>query len=59
MDVICIIKKVRAEELMFLNCGPEEESLRVPWTAGSSNQSILKDINPEHALKVLELKLKL
>ena len=33
--------------------------LRVPWTAGSSNQSLLKDINPEYALKGLMLKLKL
>ena len=26
--------------------------LRVPWTARRSNQSILKEINPEHSLKV-------
>ena len=32
--------------------------LRVPWTAGRSNQSILKDINPEHSLEKLMLKLK-
>ena len=32
--------------------------LRVPWTARRSNQSLLKNINPEHALKVLELKLR-
>ena len=25
--------------------------LRVPWTAGRSNQSILRDINPEYSLK--------
>ena len=25
--------------------------LRVPWTAGRSNQSILKKINPEYSLK--------
>ena len=33
--------------------------LRVPWTAGTSNQSILKDINPEYSLEELMLKLKL
>ena len=33
--------------------------LRVPWTARRSNQSILKEINPEYSLKGLMLKLKL
>ena len=33
--------------------------LRVPWTAGRSNQSILKEINPEYSLEGLLLKLKL
>ena len=33
--------------------------LRVPWTAGRSNQSILKEINPECPLEGLMLKLKL
>ena len=32
---------------------------RVPWTAWRSNQSILKEINPEHSLQRLMLKLKL
>ena len=31
----------------------------VPWTARRSNQSILKEINPEYSLKGLLLKLKL
>ena len=31
--------------------------LRVPWTARKSNQSILKEINPEHSLEGLMLKL--
>ena len=30
---------------------------RVPWTARRSNQSILKEINPEHSLEGLMLKL--
>ena len=33
--------------------------LRVPWTARQSNQSILKEINPEYPLAGLMLKLKL
>ena len=33
--------------------------LRVPWTAMRSNQSILKDISPEHLREGLMLKLKL
>ena len=33
--------------------------LRVPWTARSSNQSILKEISPEYSLKGLMLKLEL
>ena len=33
--------------------------MRVPWTARSSNQSILKGISPEYSLERLMLKLKL
>ena len=33
--------------------------LRVPWTARRSNQSVLKEINPEYSLEGLILKLKL
>ena len=33
--------------------------MRVPWTAGRSNQSVLKEINPEYSLEGLVLKLKL
>ena len=33
--------------------------LRVPWTARRSNQSILKEINPESSLEGMMLKLKL
>ena len=38
---------------MLLNC------LRVPQTAGRSNQSILKEISPGYSLEGLMLKLKL
>ena len=43
---------------MLLNFGVEED-LRALWTAGRSNQSILKEINPEYSLEGLMLKLKL
>ena len=33
--------------------------MRVPWTARRSNQSVVKEINPEYSLKGLMLKLKL
>ena len=33
--------------------------MRVPWTARKSNQSILKEINPEYSWEGLMLKLKL
>ena len=34
-----------------------EKTLRVPWTARTSNQSILKEINPGCSLEGLMLKL--
>ena len=43
---------------MLLNCGVGEDS-KVPWTARRSDQSILKEINPEYSLDALMLKLKL
>ena len=49
--------RLSAKELMLSNCGVED--LRVPWTAGRSHSSILKEINPEYLLKGLMLKLKL
>ena len=52
-------RKLSAKELMLLNCGVGEDSLRVPWTAKRSNQSILKEITPEYSLERLMLKLKL
>ena len=33
--------------------------MRVPWTVRRSNQSVLKEINPEYSLEGLMLKLKL
>ena len=43
---------------MLSNCGVGEDSLRVPWTARRSNQSILK-ISPGIPLEGMMLKLKL
>ena len=45
--------------MMLLNCGVGEDSLRVPWTARRSNQSILKEISPECSLEGLMLKVRL
>ena len=44
--------------MVLLNFGVREDS-RVPWTARRSNQSTLKEINPEYSLERLMLKLKL
>ena len=41
---------------MLLNCGLGK-TLEIPWTARRSNQSILKEINPEYSLEGLMLKL--
>ena len=44
---------------MLLNVCCWRRLLRIPWTARRSNQSILKEINPEYSLERLMLKLKL
>ena len=36
-----------------------EKLLRAPWTARRSNQSVLKEVNPDYSLEGLMLKLKL
>ena len=43
---------------MLFTCGVGR-LLRVPWTARRSNQSILKEINPEYSSEELMPKLKL
>ena len=51
-------KRLNVKEFMQLNCGAGEESWEwVPWIA-RSNQSILREINPEYSLEALKLKLK-
>ena len=59
MDVrVGLWTKLRAEELMLLNCGVGEDSWE-SWTARSSNQSIIKEISSGCSLEGLMLKLKL
>ena len=53
------IKKLSTKEIILLNCGVGKDSLRASWTARRSNQSILKEINPDDSLEGLMLKLKL
>ena len=48
--------RVRKNQCFELWCGGD---LRVPRTAGRSNQASLKEISPEHSLEGLMLKLKL
>ena len=51
-------RMLSTEELVFSNCSAGEDS-RVPWIVRRSNQSMLKEINPEYSLEGLVLKLKL
>ena len=53
------IKKAEHQRIDAFKLWCWRRLLRVPWTAMRSNQSILKDINPEYSLEGLILKLKL
>ena len=53
--MLAMDSRLSAKELMLLNCGVREDY----WTARRSNQSILKETNPEYSLEGLMLKLKL
>ena len=53
------IKKAKCQRSDAFELWCWRKLLRVPWTARRSNQSILKEISPEYALKGLMLKLKL
>ena len=53
------IKKVELRRIDAFEMWYWRRLLRVPWTTRRSNQSILKEINPEYSLKGLMLKLKL
>ena len=54
-----IIKKTEHRRIDAFKLWCWRRCLRVPWTARRSNQSILKEINPEYSLERLMLKLKL
>ena len=53
------IRKVERQRIYALNLWCWRRILRIPWTARRSNQSILKEINPQYSLEGLMLKLKL
>jgi len=53
------IKKAECQRMDAFELWCWRRLLRIPWTARKSNQSILKEINPEYSLEGLMLKLKL
>ena len=53
------IKKAEHQRIDAFELWCWRRLLRAPWTARRSNQSILKEINPEYSLEGLMLKLKL
>ena len=53
------IKKAECQRIDAFELWCWRRLLRVPWTAKRSNQSILKEINPEYSLEGLMLKPKL
>ena len=53
------IKKAECQRIDAFELWCWRRSLRVPWTAWRSNQSILKEISPDYSLEGLTLKLKL
>ena len=53
------IKKAEHQRIEVFELWYWRRLLRVPWRARRSNQSILKEINPEYSLEGLMLKLKL
>ena len=53
------IKKAECQRIDAFELWCWRKLLRVPWTARTSNQSILKEISPEYSLEGLMLKLKL
>ena len=53
------IKKAERQKIDSFELEYWRRLLRVPWTSRRSNQSILKEMNPEYSLEGLMLKLKL
>ena len=54
---IWTIKEAKCQRIDAFELWGWRRLLRVPWTARRSNQSILKEINPEYSLGGLMLKL--
>ena len=52
------IKKAECQRIDALKLQCRRKLMRVPWTAKRSNQSILKEINPDYSLEGMMLKLK-
>ena len=59
MDVSWTIKKAELQKFDAFELWCWRRLLRVPSTTKRSNQSVLKEINPEYTLERLLLKLKL
>ena len=59
MDVIWTVKKAEHWRTDAFKLWCWQRLLRISWTSRGSNQSILKEINPEYSLEGLMLKLKL
>ena len=59
MDESWTVNKAECQRMDAFELWFWRRLLRVPWTARRSNQSILKEISPEHSLEGLLLKLKL
>ena len=55
----CNIKKAKCQRIEAFKLWCWRRLLRVPWTAKRSNQSVVKEINPEYSLEGLMLNLKL
>ena len=58
-DESWIVKKVECQRIDVFKLWCWKRLSRVSWTARRSNQSVLKEINPEYSLEGLMLNLKL
>ena len=59
MDMSWTVKKAEHQRIDAFELWCWRRLLRVPWTARSSNQSVLKEISPGCSLERMMLKLKL
>ena len=53
------VKKAERQRIDVFELWCWRRLLKVPWTARRSNQSILREINPDYSMEELMLKLKL